>query len=236
MLGAVSLTPQQARVLGSLAEKQLATPQQYPLTLPALVAACNQSSNRDPVVSYDEHTVMTALNDLKEVRLIRFVLPSQGRSAVRYRHVLDEAWGIDSRQIALLAVLLLRGPQTFGELRIRTDRMAEFAALGEIEHELGYMSTLDPSLALNIGRRPGQKEERWACPLVALPTVAESFDSHATDAAASSRTEHDPSHGPTDRSDRSDRLERLESEVEELRANVAELQGELRSLRESLGE
>jgi uncharacterized protein YceH (UPF0502 family) len=233
MLGAVSLTSQQARVLGSLAEKQLATPQQYPLTLPALVAACNQSSNRDPVVSYDEHTVMTALNDLKDARLVRFVLPSQGRSAVRYRHVLDEAWGIDARQIALLAVLLLRGPQTFGELRIRTDRMAEFAVLGEIEHELGYMSTLDPSLALNIGRRPGQKEERWACPLITTPPVAESNASYGTDAVAASRTQYEPPHGL---SENSDRLERLESEVGELRAEVAELQGELRSLRESLGE
>src|SRR5271169_3754515 len=101
------LTAEEARVLGSLVEKELTTPDQYPLTIKSLLAACNQASNRDPVVDYDETMVLSALTMLKEQRLVRFVLPSHGRTAVRYRHVLDEALGIDTRQCALLAVLLL---------------------------------------------------------------------------------------------------------------------------------
>src|SRR3984957_4709450 len=115
------LTAEEARVLGSLVEKELTTPDQYPLTINSLVAACNQASNRDPVVDYDEVTVRSALDDLKAQRFVRFVLPSPGRTAVRYRHILDETLALDVRQRALVAVLLLRGPQTVGELRIRTD-------------------------------------------------------------------------------------------------------------------
>jgi uncharacterized protein YceH (UPF0502 family) len=99
-------------VIGSLIEKELTTPDQYPLTMKSLVSACNQASNRDPVVTYDESTVMATLNELKEQRLVRFVLPSHGRTAIRFRQVLGEAMGVDTRQGALLAVLLLRGPQT----------------------------------------------------------------------------------------------------------------------------
>src|SRR5580693_6867141 len=161
------LTAQEARVLGSLVEKELTTPDQYPLTVKSLLAACNQASNRDPVVDYDEGTVMAALDSLKAEKLIRFVLPSHGRTAVRYRHVLDEALGLDTRQCALLAVLLLRGPQTLGELRARTERMAVFDGLDEIEHQLQFLSKVAEPLAINLGRRPGQKEERWATPLVA---------------------------------------------------------------------
>src|ERR1700733_4439666 len=101
----MELSAEAGRVVGSLIEKQLTTPDQYPLTLKALVAACNQASNRDPVVAYDEHTVMTTLDELKPRRLIRFVLPSHGRTAVRYRHILDETLALDQRQCALLAVL-----------------------------------------------------------------------------------------------------------------------------------
>jgi len=167
----VQLSEEGARVLGSLVEKALSTPQQYPLTLSALVAACNQTSNREPVVSYDEQTVQAALDELKDLRLVRFVLPSHGRSVVRYRQVLDENLGLDSRQSAVLAVLLLRGPQTVGELRLRTERMSRFDGLDEIEHELDLLGARDQPLAANVGRRPGQKEERWAS-LLAGSTVS----------------------------------------------------------------
>ena len=110
------LSAEGARVLGSLVEKELTTPQQYPLTITSLVAACNQASNRDPVVDYGEGTVMSALDELKAQRLVRFVLPSHGRTAVRYRQVLDEKLGLDERQLALVAVLLLRGSQPAGFL------------------------------------------------------------------------------------------------------------------------
>src|SRR6202167_2782713 len=136
MLRRMQLSPECARVLGALVEKGLATPQQYPLTINALQSACNQTSNREPVVSYDETTVLAALHELKDQRLVRFVLPSHGRSVVRYRHVLDEALGLDPRPCAILAVLLLRGAQTTGELRIRTERMTRFDGLHGVEHEL----------------------------------------------------------------------------------------------------
>src|SRR5580698_4955310 len=165
----MQLSPECARVLGALVEKGLATPQQYPLTVNALQSACNQTSNREPVVSYDETTVLAALHELKDQKLVRFVLPSHGRSVVRYRQVLDETLGLDDRQCAVVAVLLLRGPQTVGELRIRTERMARFEALSEVEHELDLLGGRDEPLARNVGRRPGQKEERWATTLVAVP-------------------------------------------------------------------
>ena len=186
----MELSPECARVLGALVEKGLTTPQQYPLTVNALQAACNQTSNREPVVSYDETTVQAALDELKDQRLVRFVLPSHGRSVVRYRHVLDEALGLDNRQCAILAMLLLRGPQTVGELRTRTERMAQFDRLEEVEHELDLLGSREEPLAGNVGRRPGQKEERWATPLVAIAAV--SSDTSAPerhDATAPARSE-----------------------------------------------
>ncbi len=167
----MTLSAEGARIIGSLVEKDLTTPDQYPLTIKSLLAACNQASNRDPVVTYDELTVMSTLDSLKSQRLVRFVLPSHGRSAVRYRHVLPEAWALDQRQCALVAVLLLRGPQTVGELRSRTERMTSFDSLDEVEHELRFLSTVEGPLAISLGRKPGQKEERWICPLV-VPSPA----------------------------------------------------------------
>src|SRR6202789_347646 len=165
----MQLSPECARVLGALVEKGLATPQQYPLTINALQSACNQTSNREPVVSFDETAVLAALDELKDQKLVRFVLPSHGRSVVRYRQVLDEMLGLDAQQCAILAVLLLRGPQSVGELRIRTERMATFDSLDDIEHQLEFLGSRQEPLAHNVGRRPGQKEERWATPLVAVP-------------------------------------------------------------------
>jgi uncharacterized protein YceH (UPF0502 family) len=151
----------EGRVLGALVEKQLVTPQQYPLTLNALLAACNQTSNREPVTVYDEAAVLAALESLRARKLVRFVLPSHGRAVVRYRHVLDELLGLDAPQMAVLAVLVLRGPQTVGELRARTDRMAAFGSLHAVEHELELLATHEEVLARRLARRPGQKEERW---------------------------------------------------------------------------
>ena len=225
-------------MLGSLVEKALSTPQQYPLTLSALVAACNQTSNREPVVSYDEQTVQAALDELKDLRLVRFVLPSHGRSVVRYRQVLDENLGLDSRQSAVLAVLLLRGPQTVGELRLRTERMSRFDGLDEIEHELDLLGARDQPLAANVGRRPGQKEERWASLLagtaergsVPVPVTDDRTDV-ATFAgpgvAVAPPADHRPP-GP-------DRVDELRSEVADLRVEVAELRHALDELRASLG-
>lgn len=162
MLRVVELGAEEARVLGALVEKQLTTPQQYPLTLNALVAACNQSTNRAPVVAYDERTVEAALAALKERRLVRFVHPSHGRSATRYRQVLEEVVGLEPSQLALLGALVLRGPQTPGELRARTDRMAVFADLAAVEHDLHALAGREPPLVTRLARELGRKEVRWA--------------------------------------------------------------------------
>jgi hypothetical protein len=226
----VQLRQECARVLGSLVEKALTTPQQYPLTLNALVAACNQTTNRDPVVDYEDDTVQAALDELKEMRLVRYVLPSHGRSVVRFRHVLDEALGLDARQGAVLAVLMLRGAQTAGELRIRTERMAPFDDVNEVEHELALLASRDDPLAKNIGRGPGQKEERWVSPVV---------DTQAEEATAAVGTRPgQPS--PVDlevtgASGDGLSLADLRAELGALGSEVAELRRELVALRASLG-
>jgi len=152
------LTAREGRVVASLVEKQLTIPQHYPLTLNALVAACNQSTSRDPVTAYSEQEVLDAVESLRAKRMVRAVLPSHGRSVVRYRHVLDETLGLDAGQLAVLAVLELRGPQTVAELRARTERLA---AIDSVDHELGLLASREEPLAAQVARRPGQKEDRW---------------------------------------------------------------------------
>jgi uncharacterized protein len=223
MLPHMQLSPECARVLGALIEKGLATPQQYPLTVNALQAACNQTSNREPVVDYDETTVLAALDELKDQKLVRFVLPSHGRSVVRYRQVLDETLALDAKQCAVLAVLLLRGPQTIGELRIRTERMATFDSLEEIDHELDLLHAREEPLTQNVGRRPGQKEERWATTLVPAPDPGEALASSRAGGAATTAAASDSV------------IDDLRSELAELKAEVADLRHELAELRDSLG-
>ncbi|MHB8670204.1 MAG: YceH family protein [Acidimicrobiales bacterium] len=167
----MELSVEELRVVGALIEKQLTTPQQYPLTLNALLAACNQTSNREPVVTYGEMTLESALATLKSRGLLRFVHPSQGRSATRYRQVMEEVLGLDNRQLALVAVLSLRGPQTVGELRGRTERMARFSDLGDVETELDRLSRRDEPLVMRLPRQAGQKEERYAQLLCRTPVL-----------------------------------------------------------------
>ncbi|HXA33480.1 MAG TPA: DUF480 domain-containing protein [Acidimicrobiales bacterium] len=221
---------EQARVVGSLIEKRLTTPQQYPLTLNALVLACNQTSNRAPVVDYGESVVESALSQLRDQRLVRFVLPSHGRSVVRYRQVLDEVLGIDDRQLALLAVLLLRGPQTVGELRTRTERMVDFDDLGSVEHDLELMASLGGGLVERLPRRPGQKEERWAQLLA---------DHEGSTGQAMSgppgEDDEDPFLAAGPAPPPSGSLAELRDEVTALRSEIEGLRSELIELRASLG-
>jgi uncharacterized protein len=156
------LTPAQTRVLGCLVEKHLTTPQHYPLTENALIAACNQSTNRDPVVRFDATIVRRALVGLREHGLAREV-HRPGERAAKHRHLLDEALGLDVPAIGVLAVLMLRGPQTAAELRARTERMHPFSSTDEVEQVLDALAT-HPSgaLAARQERRPGQKEARYA--------------------------------------------------------------------------
>ncbi len=153
------LSAAEQRVLGCLIEKRYSTPEQYPLTLNSLRLACNQATNRDPVVSYDEDTVHAAAQRLCQYGLARLATGHTSRS-IKYRHLAEEALGLDRDQLAVLAVLLLRGPQTPGELKARTERMA---ALGSLEQVEGVLEQLiDRGYAQRLTRRPGQKEDRFA--------------------------------------------------------------------------
>ncbi len=218
-------------MLGCLVEKQLTTPQQYPLTLNALTLAASQSTNREPVMVLDESATLDALQELKELRLVRFVLPSHGKSVTRYRHVLDEAHGLDTARVALLAVLLLRGPQTPGELRARTARMAEFDSLEALQDELQVLSEQPEPLVRLLPRQPGQKEDRWQ-QLLAIEVGG---------GPAAARSEapgrEAPPEGTTPGSgDLAPRVADLESEVEALRAELRTVGESLAALRQSLGE
>jgi uncharacterized protein YceH (UPF0502 family) len=146
-------------VLGCLLEKERTTPDAYPLSLNALVSACNQSTNRSPVVQYRDETVEAALDELRERNFVRRgVYP--GSRVIKYRHVLDEALGVGPPEMALLCVMLLRGPQTPGELKSRTERLHGFRDLVAIEDTLDRLSTRDEPLARRLSREPGQKEAR----------------------------------------------------------------------------
>jgi uncharacterized protein YceH (UPF0502 family) len=161
MADPLELTPVEARVLGALLEKQLTTPDVYPLTLKALTGACNQSSNRDPVVQYDERLVEAAVLALKAKGLARIVHPGAGERSTRYRQVLDEALALSAADRALLCVLVLRGAQTLNELRTRTERLHGFASAAEIEGALEALAGREPPLVSRVDRQPGQKEGRW---------------------------------------------------------------------------
>ena len=189
-------------MLGCLIEKQRTTPDVYPLSLNALRAACNQSTNRDPVVAYDEDTVRDALHRLGRRRWTRL---ASGARAAKYRHLLDETPGLARDEQALLAVLMLRGPQTPGELKTRVERMQHFDDSAAMEATLGRL--IDRELVARHPRRPGQKEERYA------HRLSEDLE----DAPAPAR---EPELPPGD-----DRLTRLERRVDALAAELAELRG-----------
>jgi uncharacterized protein YceH (UPF0502 family) len=220
----VELNPVQARVIGSLAEKQLTTPQQYPLTLNALVIACNQTSNRDPVVVYDDSIVEVALSSMKESGLLRFVHPGHGRSATRYRQVLDERFGLDARSLSVLAVLLLRGPQTVGELRARTERMADFGSLDDVGTELERLAGGPDPLVSRMPRRPGQKEERWTQLLAGEPPEADTASNATTEGTDTAVAMRSVSLDDVVISLRAD-VDALREEVQRISAIVEELRG-----------
>jgi uncharacterized protein YceH (UPF0502 family) len=155
----VDLDAAEIRVLGCLVEKQRTTPDAYPLSVNALRLACNQSTNRDPVVDYDEATVRGALAGLSRRGWARLA-SGPGSRAVKYRHLLDDALGLDDAEISLLAVLMLRGPQTPGELKQRSERLHRFGSVPEVIETAERL--VERELAVRLPRRPGQKEERYA--------------------------------------------------------------------------
>lgn len=162
----------EVRVAGSLIEKEITTPEYYPLTRNALVNACNQKSNRDPVVTYDEDTVEAAIDTLREKKLAA-VITGAGTRVPKYRETLTETLNLGRREVALLCVLMVRGPQTVGELRDRTARMHPFADLEEVESVLEHLSAREPDpLVVRLPRQPGTKESRYAHLLAGEPSAA----------------------------------------------------------------
>lgn len=160
------LSPEAARVLGALVEKDFTTPDVYPLTANALVAACNQRSNRDPVTDYDQTAIDRALRELDDRDLAGMTRASGGRT-VRYVHRVQRTLELDDEQTALVAVLLLRGAQTPGELRSRTDRYVQFTDVAAVEERLIDLMSRDVALVERLERAPGQKENRYRCLLLA---------------------------------------------------------------------
>ena len=201
------LSPEELRVLGCLLEKQRTTPDTYPLSLNALRAACNQSTNRDPVVAYDESTIRDALERLRRRGFTRLTSYHDSRTA-KYRHLVAEALQISPEEQALWAVMMLRGPQTPGELLQRTERLHHFADSSALQAVLNRL--MERELVARYDRRPGQREDRYGHLL-----GAESEEPAA-------QPPPPPAAPPDD-----DRLDRLEREVAELRAEVAALRQEL---------
>lgn len=207
-----ALTPVEVRVLGSLLEKEVTTPDNYPLSLSALTAACNQSSNRDPVMQLDEETVTQATVALRRRGLLLAIQPS-GSRVTKYMHLLGEALTLDARDLAVLDVLMLRGEQTPGELHARTARLAEFADLAQLEATLEGLITREPEpLVARLPRRPGQKEVRYAHLLSGPPTPAEVLPAATTPGTTGGHDDAGES-----------RVDSLERTVEELRAELAAL-------------
>jgi uncharacterized protein len=211
--GPFALSPEQIRVLGCLLEKHRTTPDAYPLSLNALRLACNQSTNRDPVVDYDEATIREALDRMQRRGLTRLA-SGAGSRAAKYRHLLAEALPMDRAEEAVMCVLMLRGPQTPGELKQRGDRMHPFESLAEVSGTLDRL--IERSLAERLERRPGQKEERYAELLGGSDTAEAEAGALPADAS--------PAQGaavPTpDFRALEARIELLEREVAELRAQA----------------
>ncbi len=156
----MNLDPISVRLLGCLIEKEMTTPEYYPMTVNALTAAANQKTNRSPVLSYTETEVLDGINALRELGMVRAVRSPGGRAA-KYKHALDDVLEIDGEQAALLAVLMLRGEQTPGELRLRTERYHDFESVEATEEVLEGLEQREQPLARRLDRRPGEKESRY---------------------------------------------------------------------------
>lgn len=155
------LTEVEARVVGCLVEKQLTTPEYYPLTLNSLTNACNQKSNRDPVVSYDEQTVEKALENLRDKNVVYVFYGSSSR-VPKYKHILPDVYGLEPSEVAAISVLMLRGPQTAGEVNQRTTRLYDFRGIEDVVETLENLANRDEPLVIRLERQPGQKEARYA--------------------------------------------------------------------------
>ena len=215
----VRLSTAEARVLGALTEKEATTPEYYPLSLNALINACNQSSNREPVMHLDEEDVRQALHGLENKGLAGRARSSEGR-VMKYEHWLGEAFNFSRAEQALLCVLLLRGPQTPGELRGRTGRMHPFDEIADVLAGLEKLMQREPSLAAILPRQPGTKESRYAH-LLSGPVESIAFSAPRPEALPEASL---------DISGRDERIAQLEAAVAELKQEVAELRQKIDSL------
>ena len=207
------LDAEEQRVLGTLIEKQLATPQYYPLTLAALVAGCNQTSSREPVTAYAESEVKETLGRLREKELLRTILPSHGRSVDRYGHRIEDQITLIKEELALLGVLMLRGAQTENELKSRTERLADWEPPDTVASILDRLANKPEPLVRNVGRGAGQSQDRWIHLLGPVPE----------------RLPAEPVRGSRPAAAQAD------TRFEELEARVAALEAEIVELREQLG-
>ncbi len=210
----IVLNAAEARVLGSLVEKDITTPDYYPLSLNALINACNQKNNREPVTNFDEETVRLALRNLSDKQLAGMARGAEGRVA-KYEHRLQEVYNFTRPETAILCVLLLRGPQTPGELRGRTERMHRFEDLDEVLSGLQQLMRREPPLAKALGRRPGTKEIRYAH---LLSGDVEAWEPPAETASSSPSAD-------------AERLIQLEEQVAALHSEVAELKQQMAEFR-----
>ena len=213
----IQLNEMEARVLGALLEKEITTPDYYPLSLNSLVNACNQKSNRDPVMNVHEDSVRDALRTLQDNSLARSVSAVDSR-VTKYEHRLQEAFNFDRREAALFCELLLRGPQTVGELRTRAERMHPFDDLSEAQSALQRLMNREPPLVKVLARQPGTKESRYIHLL--------SGDEKAVSSTAGRREVPTAVEG-----EKMDGFSRLSSEMAELRRDVADLKQQLAAFR-----
>ena len=207
----VKLTAAEARVLGSLVEKEVTTPDYYPLTMNALINACNQRSNREPVTDLDEDAVRQALHGLEDKQVAGRARSADGR-VTKYEHWLGEAFNFNRGETALMCVLLLRGPQTSGELRSRTERMHEFAEMSDVIAGLQRLMEREPALVALLPRQPGTRESRYAH---LLSGPLESVQSPVVSQPAAHSVPTTP--------EQDDRIAQLESTVAQLKADVETL-------------
>ncbi len=217
----MTLTEIEARVLGALIEKEITTPEYYPLSLNALVNACNQKNNREPAMNLGEDEVAAAVQGLRDKQLAEPISYS-GSRVVKYSHTLGEAFNLDRRETAILCVLFLRGPQTVGELRGRSERMHKFEDLNEVHLTLQRLAKREPPMAALLVRQPGTKEARYAhllCGPVDAAGPGAIAAEHADAAAAAA--------GPSDR----ERIAELEARVAELGREMAELRAQFAEFR-----
>lgn len=207
------LNKNECRVLGSLVEKQLTTPEYYPLTLNALVNACNQKSNREPVMSLGESDVLAAIDSLRDKNLVYTFHGSTSRT-VKYKHVMPNVLELEPPAVAVITLLLLRGPQTVGELRGRSERLHEFKDLGEVQEALDALAKRDEPLVVKLERQPGQKDARYA------HLLSGEVDAAAITAMPQTRA-----------TSSNDRVEKLEERVATLESELASFRGSFAEFR-----